>query len=94
MPAVLTRVYPGVQDPATLLAAHCRLVDQKQAEGHVLAPLLDAPALFDRMIHDHAETSAVMRRRGYYSWSAAVRQNFKMVRRDLLGRVPVDDKAG
>jgi hypothetical protein len=94
MPGVLSRVFPGVHDPATLLAAHGRLVEQKQAEGHVLGPLMEAPALFERMAQDHEEASAVLRRRGYYSWSAAVRQNFGLIRRDLLGKIPAADQAG
>jgi hypothetical protein len=91
---VLSRVFPGVHAPAALLAAHAELVAQKQAEGHVLAPLMDAPALFERMTQDHDEASAVLRRRGYYSWSAAVRQSFGLVRRELLGKVLPGDGTG
>jgi hypothetical protein len=94
LPHVVARVYPGVQDPATLIAAHGRLVEQKQAAGHVLAPPLDAPALFERMAQDHEGVAAATRRRGRYSWPAAVRQSFGLVRRDMRGDTSLGDRAG
>lgn len=90
VPGVLSRVFLGVNDPALLLAAHRKRVEQQRLEGHILAPLMNASAVFERMAEDHTETAAAMRRHGYYSWSAAVRQNFKLVRRELLGKIEDD----
>ncbi len=84
---VQTRVYPGVHDPALLLAAHRKRVEEQRREGHVLSPLMTAPVLFARMAKDHEESSAAHRKHGYYSWAAAIRQNFKLTRRELLGKI-------
>jgi hypothetical protein len=84
---VQSQVFPGVHDPALLLAAHRKRVEHQLREGHALTPLMQAPALLDRMARDHAEASSAMRKYGYFSWSAAVRQNFKLVRPELLGKI-------
>ncbi len=41
---------------------------------------------FERMARDHKEPGAVLRERGYYSWTA-IRQSFRLVRRDLRGQL-------
>lgn len=87
IPKVQSRVFPSIHDPALLLAAHCKRVEQQLQEGHVLAPIMQTSALLERSTRDHAEASSAMRRIGYFPWSAAIRQNFRLVRRELLGKI-------
>jgi len=81
---VFMRCFPGIHDPQTLLDKHRRFVKQKLDEGHTLAPLMDVRELLEKMSREHEETRQLYERHGYYSWSAAFRQSFGLVRREFL----------
>jgi len=83
---VFTRCFPGIHDPQTLLDKHRRFVKQKLDEGHTLAPLMDVRELLERMSREHEQTRQLYERYGYYSWAAAFRQSFGLVRREFLER--------
>jgi hypothetical protein len=79
---VTVRFFPVIDHPGDLLARHREVVDRKLAEGCRLAPVMEVSALLKRMENDHEQMRALMKRHGYYSWSAAFRQCFRLVRRE------------
>jgi hypothetical protein len=80
-PRVIARYFPD-QDPAEFVAKHCRVLRRLWDEG--LRPvLLPGPqALLRQLADDHAEARRLWERYGYYSWGAAFRQAFDLVRRE------------
>jgi hypothetical protein len=83
-PNVYIRRFPGIYDPATLLAKHRAFLAELRNQGQTLAPFPGLRELLERMSREHAETRELYERYGYYSWSAAVRQSFRLVRREYL----------
>jgi hypothetical protein len=83
---IFTRCFPGVHDPETLLERHRRFVKQKLEEGHTLAPFMDVRELLERMSREHEQIRQLYEKHGYYSWAAAFRQSFGLVRREFLER--------
>jgi hypothetical protein len=81
---VFSRCFPGIHDPDTLLEKHRRFVKQKLDEGHTLAPFMDVRELLERMSREHEQTRQLYEQHGYYSWGAAFRQSFGLVRREYL----------
>ena len=81
---VRTSLFPGVSDPATLIEGHRSIVTEEMYQGHVVTPAFGVAGLVKRLSREHEEVSAALRKRGYYSWPAAIRQNFKLVRQELL----------
>ena len=81
---VFTRCFPGIHDPQTLLDKHRRFVKQKLDEGHTLAPFMGVRELLERMSREHEQTRQLYEQHGYYSWAAAFRQSFGLVRREFL----------
>jgi hypothetical protein len=79
---VTVRFFPEIDHPVDLLARHRQVVDRKLAEGCRFAPPMALPALLARMESDHERARGLMARYGYYTWSAAFRQCFRLVRRE------------
>jgi hypothetical protein len=78
-PRVIARHFPE-KDPATFLAKHCRVARRLRDEGQRPVLLSGRQALLQRLIDDHEETRQLWERYGYYSWGAAFRQAFDLVR--------------
>jgi hypothetical protein len=83
-PNVYIRRFPGIYDPATLLAKHRAFLAELRNQGQTLAPFPGLRELLERMSREHAETRELYERYGYYSWAAAFRQSFRLVRREYL----------
>jgi hypothetical protein len=81
---IFTRCFPGSHDPQTLLEKHRRFVKEKLDEGHTLAPFMDVRQLLEQMSREHEQTRQLYEKHGYYSWAAAFRQSFGLVRREYL----------
>jgi hypothetical protein len=79
-PKVIVRYFEDAEDPATMLAKHRRVLRRLLAEGRQLLPLLGPEDLLRRLEADHEEMRRLCQRHGYYSWSAAFRQAFRLVR--------------
>jgi hypothetical protein len=89
VPDIFIRRFPELHDPATLLAKHRKFVAEICARGHTLAPLVDLAELLERQKREHEEICPTMEAWGYYSWAAAFRQSFGLVRKEYLE--PEDD---
>jgi hypothetical protein len=81
-PRVIARYFENAEDPATMVAKHRKVLGRLLAEGRQLAPLMGPEALLRRLEEDHEEMRRLMQRYGYYSWAAAIRQTFRLVRRE------------
>lgn len=81
---VFIRRFPGVYDPAILLAKHRKFLTELQNQGYALAPFPNLHECLDRMSQEHAETRKLYERHGYYPWSAALRQSYGLVRSEYL----------
>jgi hypothetical protein len=79
-PRVIARYFENAEDPATMVAKHRKVLGRLLAEGRQLAPLMGPEELLRRLEEDHEEARRLMQRYGYYSWAAAVRQTFRLVR--------------
>jgi hypothetical protein len=53
-------------------------------EGRRLAPLFSAEGFLQAWIKEHDEIRALAKEQGYYTWSAALRQSFGLVRREYM----------
>jgi hypothetical protein len=84
-PKVIARYFEEAEDPATMLAKHRRVLGRRLAEGRAPLPLLGPEELLHRLELDHEEMRQLYQRHGYYSWSAAVRQAFRLVRPEYRG---------
>jgi hypothetical protein len=83
-PTNFARCLPSVHDPEILIAKHRKFVAEKREVGHKFAPYFGTQELLKRMAKDHEESRELYERYGYYTWSQAFRQNFKLVRREFL----------
>jgi hypothetical protein len=81
---IFVRRFPDTYDPAILLAKHRKFLAELRDQGHTLAPFPSLREFLDRMSREHAETRELYERHGYYPWSAAIRQSFRLVRREYL----------
>ncbi|MFL5340128.1 MAG: hypothetical protein ACJ8F7_08245 [Gemmataceae bacterium] len=81
---VTIRFMPDVDHPGDLLERHRHVVDRELANGRRLAPPMNLEGLLRRQEADHEEQRQRMERYGYYSWPAAFRQCFRLVRREYL----------
>lgn len=84
LPKIFCRRFPDMQDPATLIAKHRKLLAEVCAQGHALAPPVDLHGFLERSRRDHEEVRPLMEKYGYYSWPAAFRQSFGLVRKEFL----------
>jgi hypothetical protein len=85
-PLAIHRFYPEVEDSAVLLDRLRATIAHLIAEGKELAPPMSPDELLARVAADHDRVAELTRRAGYYTWRAAVRQSFKLVRREYVRR--------
>jgi hypothetical protein len=78
-PRVIGRHFED-KDPATFVAKHCRVLRQLRDEGHRPVFFPGPQALLQRLTDDHEEARRFGERYGFYSWGAAFRQAFDLVR--------------
>jgi hypothetical protein len=78
-PRLIARHFPD-KDPTAFLANHCRVLRRLRDEGHRPVLLPGPQALLQRLVDDHEEARRLRERYGFYSWSAAFRQAFELVR--------------
>jgi hypothetical protein len=81
---VIVRCFPDAKDPGELIGRHRQVLKRLLEEGRRLAPLLTARGVIDTQIRELKESSELAKAEGYYSWGAAVRQSFGLVRREYL----------
>jgi hypothetical protein len=81
---VIARRFPDAQDPGESLAVHRQVLKRLLDEGRQLAPLMSADDLLQYQIKEHEETCVLAKQQGYYTWGAALRQSFGLVRREYL----------
>src|SRR5262249_51999500 len=82
-PRVIARHFAD-RDPAAFLAKHARVLQRLRDEGQRPVLLSGPQALLQRLVDDHEETRQLYERYGYYSWGAAFRQAFDLVRPEYL----------
>ena len=85
-PLAIQRIYPEADDPATLLELHQATLRRLLAEGKELAPLMSPDELLARFEADAERVREITRRDGYFSWGAATRQSFNLIRREYRER--------
>jgi hypothetical protein len=83
-PNVVARRFPDLQNPGELLARHREVMKRLLDEGRRLAPLMTVEGLIRRQIEEHDETCELAKQQGYYTWGAAFRQAFGIVRKEYL----------
>ena len=76
----IQRFAPEARNLAELLDRRRPIIAQLLAEGKELAPLMSIDELLDRMEADHVRISEAVRLAGYFTWGAAIRQSFQMIR--------------
>jgi len=81
---VFMRRFPEIDDPATLTDKHRQFLNELRSQGHTLARFPDLRELLSLMSKEQEETRQLYERYGYWPWSAAIRQNFQLVRREYL----------
>jgi len=81
---VIVRCFPGADGPNELIEQHRKVLKSLLDGGRRLAPLLTAQGVIDNQIRELKESSELAKAEGYYTWGAAVRQSFGLVRREYL----------
>jgi hypothetical protein len=78
------RHFVEAKNPGDLLTRHRQVLNRLLGEGRRLAPLFTAQELIQRQIQEHDETCVLAKQQGYYTWGAAFRQSFGLVRREFV----------
>jgi hypothetical protein len=81
---VVMRCFPDAKGPGDLIAHHREILRELIEEGRRLAPLLNAQGVIAAQVRAIEETSELAKEEGYYTWGAAVRQSFGLVRHEYL----------
>jgi hypothetical protein len=83
-PNVVMRRFPDAQNPGDLIDRHRQVLKRLLDDGRVLAPLMSAQGLLDTQVKLHDETCALAKQQGYYTWGAALRHAFGIVRPEYV----------
>jgi hypothetical protein len=86
-PLAIQRFVPEARDLAELLERRAPIVERLLGEGKELAPLMTVDELLARMEADHVRIGEAARRAGYFTWGAAIRQSFHLIRREYRERL-------
>jgi hypothetical protein len=81
---VTYRRFADAQYPGELMDHHRQVLKLLLDEGRRLAPLLTAQGVLETQIKEHEESCVLAKQQGYYTWTAALRQAFGLVRREYL----------
>jgi hypothetical protein len=79
-PLAIQRFVPEARDLAELLERRRPIVERLSAGGKELAPLMSIDQLLARMEADHVRIGEAARRAGFFTWGAAIRQSFQIIR--------------
>ena len=85
-PRAIQRFYTEAADPAALLEMHRATTRKLIAEGKDLARLMSPDELLTRIEADVDRVGELNRRIGYFTWGAAIRQSFNLIRREYRAR--------
>jgi hypothetical protein len=85
-PLAIQRFVPEARDLAELLERRAPIVERLLREGKELAPLMTVDELLGRMEADHVRIGEAARQTGYFTWGAAIRQSFQLIRREYRVR--------
>jgi hypothetical protein len=81
---MISRRFPGIDNPGELLVRHREVLNGLLNEGRRLAPLLSTEGFVRAWIKEHEENGELAKEQGYYTWGAAFRQSFGIVRREYV----------
>jgi hypothetical protein len=83
-PNVTMRRFPEAQNPGDVIDRHRQVLKRLLDDGRVLAPIKSAQGLLDAQVKLHDETCALAKQQGYYTWGAAMRHAFGIVRPECV----------